>query len=839
MVVRSLFSASLRFFVKHPWQLWLTLLSISLGSAVMIAVDLANQSAVKSFARSVDAVAGISTHSIVGGLDGIEESFYTDLRIKHKIRRSAPVVEGGFSHAGEQYLLLGTDFLSAPLFKNSTTDIDTAMLQELLIKPGSVLITPGTAKRLGVTSIGPIAVRILGREQTLFVTGFLPAAEESMLANVLLTDISSAQDLLARPGVIDRIDLQISTQDVPKVERILPSGLRLQGSRARSNALDQMTNAFRTNLQAMSLLAIFVSAFLVYNTMTFSVLQRRQEFAVQRMLGVTAGQLALHVVLEAAALAIVGSVLGAIMGVLLGQGLLILVSRTISDLYANIDFAVLLLDPILLLKGFGLTLFFVLLATVAPAVEAFRVPPVLVSRRSVAEIRQTSLTRQLFFAGLTLLGLAFLLTLWMERSLILGFTALFVMIAAYSLLIPGLISLCLKCLTALTPKQGVIWIMALRGVKVARSRTNLAIIALTISVSATVGVGIMIGSFRTTVASWLSLTLQSDLYITSVGDRDLPDGVALDDFWEESLKQLPGVRSISHGKEVTVTAMNVPVRLLILKPGLHSKAGFRYLDGYSDKIWQTFLNQPSVLISEPFAYHHQLSGGDTVELERDGRQPVSFKVAGVFQDYSATQGMLVISHAHYLQHWTDSGVSSFGLSLADDADKDALRDQLSELSAKSSHSMVIRSNADIRARSLAIFDRTFAITNVLRVLVIVVAFVGVFSALMALFLEKHWEFSVLRATGMTKTQLNRMILLQVGVTGLIAGLLSLPLGWAMSEQLISVINQRSFGWTMDRHLPLTVFIQAIILSLFAAVLAGLYPIKRLSRGPISRGLREL
>ncbi len=838
MVVNSLFRASVRFFVKHPWQLWLTLLSISLGSAVMIAVDLANQSAVKSFARSVDAVAGVSTHSIVGGVDGVAETFYKDLRIKHKIRTSAPVVEGSFSHGGEEYLLLGTDFLSAPLFQNSSIDIDQNLFQALLLKPNSVLLTPDTAERLGVTSTGTISVTLHGREQTLFVIGFLPVSEESMLANVLLTDISSAQELFARQSVLDRIDLQISEQDVAMVQQILPAGLRLQGSRTRSNALDQMTKAFRTNLQAMSLLAILVSAFLVYNTMTFSVLQRRQEFAVQRMLGVTAGQIALHVVLEAALLAIVGSALGAVLGVLLGQGLLLLVSRTISDLYTNIDFAVLLLEPVLLLKGFGLTLFFVLLATLAPAAEAFRVPPVLVSRRSVAEIRQSILSRKLFLAGVALMGFAFLLTLLLERSLILGFSALFVMITAYSLLIPGLISLCLKTLTVLSRKRRVVWTMALRGVNAARSRTNLAIIALTISVSATVGVGIMISSFRTTVASWLSMTLQSDFYVTSVGDRDQPDGVALDEYWNEAIRQLPGVRSVSSGKQVTVTAMNVLVPLLVLEPGLHSEAGFRYLQGDRVDIWQAFLKQPSILISEPFAYHHELSLGDTVLLEGDAGKAVSLKVAGVFQDYSATQGMLVVSRTHYLQHWPDAGVSSYGLSLATDANEEALRTQLGELATKSSHSMVIRSNKDIRARSLEIFDRTFAITNVLRVLVIVVAFVGVFSALMALFLEKHWEFSVLRATGMSNIQLNRMIYLQVGITGLIAGVLSLPLGWAMSELLIAVINQRSFGWTMDRHLPVAVFFHAIALSVVAAVLAALYPIKRLSGMAISQGLRE-
>jgi len=151
----------------------------------------------------------------------------------------------------------------------------------------------------------------------------------------------------------------------------------------------------------------------------------------------------------------------------------------------------------------------------------------------------------------------------------------------------------------------------------------------------------------------------------------------------------------------------------------------------------------------------------------------------------------------------------------------------------------ITSNRAIRDSSLAIFDRTFVITDVLKVLVILVAFIGVFSALMALFLEKGREFAVLRATGMTPGQLQRLVLSQATLVGLLAGLLSIPLGWVLSEILIDVINRRSFGWTMQSHFFPAIALEAVLLSVVAALLAALYPTRRIGTASLRDRLAGL
>jgi putative ABC transport system permease protein len=218
---------------------------------------------------------------------------------------------------------------------------------------------------------------------------------------------------------------------------------------------------------------------------------------------------------------------------------------------------------------------------------------------------------------------------------------------------------------------------------------------------------------------------------------------------------------------------------------------------------------------------------------------IKLKIAGVYRDYSATQGMVVMPRRVYEKYWADRGISTIGLVLDKDMDVAALTEQLQRWAGASEQAVMVRSNKTIRDFSLQVFDRTFAITNVLRLLVVIVAFVGVFSALMALFLEKGREFSILRATGITPGQLRRLVLSQSALIGLLAGLLSLPLGWIMSDILIEVINRRSFGWTMQSYFFVSLPFQAVLLSVLAALLAGLYPTRRISRITLREGLRSL
>ena len=217
--------------------------------------------------------------------------------------------------------------------------------------------------------------------------------------------------------------------------------------------------------------------------------------------------------------------------------------------------------------------------------------------------------------------------------------------------------------------------------------------------------------------------------------------------------------------------------------------------------------------------------------------PRAFPVLAVFYDYSSDQGTVFIDNDLYADMWGDTTVSAVGLIGAPGVAVDAVSDG-SRAALGDRQDVLVQSNEALRRGSLEIFDRTFAITSTLRLLAIIVAFIGVLSALMSLQLERARELGTLRATGMTRQQLWALTLLETGLMGAVAGLLALPVGYALAWILTYVINVRSFGWTLRMDLRPEYFLQALAVAVLAALLAGIYPALRVGNMEIASALRE-
>ncbi|KGE03201.1 hypothetical protein HRUBRA_02241 [Pseudohaliea rubra DSM 19751] len=644
----------------------------------------------------------------------------------------------------------------------------------------------------------------------------------------MLADIATLQELAGRVGELDRIQLRLEPGDAAALRQTLPAGVELVRYADQRETFDAMTGAFRTNLLAMSGLAMLVGAFLVYNTMAFAVVQRRPTFAVLRMVGTTPRQLFRRLLLEAGTLGLVGGLLGIVLGLVLGQALLTLVARTVSDLYVTIEPARPDLAPGQLLVALGVTLGAVLAATLIPARDAARTEPA-----SLARAAGTPSARQRWavtFAGLALLVACPLLLAASGASLVAGFTALFLLIAGYALLCPALLRGLLATGLSLLPRGGrADRALALRGVQSALPRTAPAITALTVAVAATVGVAIMISSFRGSVADWLDTTLQGDLYVYLAGD-----GEQLAPAWRDRLTALPGVAAVSAARQRTLRIDGEPIRVLVVGANAITARSFELIAGPAT-VTETLATGDGILVSEPLARRRGLTVGSTAVLGTP-EGGLTLPVRGIYRDYASSYGAAVLPRSRYEAHWSDRTLSSIALTLAPEADPRALRAQILALGDGEGLDLEVNANHMIRDRSLAIFDRTFVITEVLRALVIIVAFVGILSALMALFLERSREFAVLRATGMTPRQLLGLVLAQAGSSGLLAGLLALPLGGALSVLLIDVINRRSFGWTLATRIDPAIILHSLLLAVIAAALAALWPARHLAAGDLREAL---
>lgn len=834
--------ASRRDLRRHLSQTLLTVLGVALGVAVLVAVELANESARRAFDLSLQTLTGRATHRVLAGPDGLPESLFTELRLQG-VRPSTPVIEGLAQVDGQTYRLLGIDPFSDGPFRPTGPASDGTRpegeLRALLTRPNTVLLGERDLQRLGRAVGERLTLTIAGVEHAVEIVGRLQSDNPVALEGLMFADIASAQELLPqRLGRVDRIDLILDREQTESVADLLPAGVRLETVEDNRGVQRRMTEAFHTNLAAMGLLALLVGGLLVYNTITFSVLRRRGLLGMLRVLGATRADLFRLVLSESLLLGLVGTLIGLALGVLLGQGLVKLVTRTINDLYFVLTVSSLLVSPWILLKGFVIGLLATAAAALVPAIEAARTQPQAAVRRSGIEHRAHRAAPWLALAGVLLTGLGLLGVALPGKGLITAFVALFLCIVGFALLVPAALLLLTRLIAPLIYRLfGKTGRLATRGVAAGLSRSGIAVAALTVAVSATVGVGVMVESFRATVHLWLQQTLTSDIYVSLPGSDRERLRRSLDPELMDRLAEIDGVASLSTGRPREVDSEFGPIPLLALNDAAHVDAGFRFKARAADDPFPAYRRGASVFVSEALAYHHGLGPGDSIELiAPTGRH--SFRIGAIYYDYSTDRGRLSMDRARYAELWNDPGVSTAGLKLTPDADLEQVATEVRALVQDRERPLLVRANAEIRALSMQVFDRTFAITGVLRLLAIGVAFIGVLSALLALQLERAREHATLRALGVTPRQLAGLVSLECGLMGLAAGVLALPLGWLMAQLLIEVVNKRSFGWSMQSLLPPGVLSEAVGLALVAALLAGLYPAWRLASAPPAAALRE-
>lgn len=847
-----LLKTSLRHLLRHPWQVGLAILGVALGVAVVVSIDLANASARRAFALSTETITGRTTHQIVGGPGGLDEALYRRVRVDLGLRDSAPVVEGyaaALDHPGLTLHILGIDPLAEAPFRSylpSSGATASGDLTALFVQPGTALISADTARANGLKSGDSLNIRIGPRSQRATIIGLLEPEDEASrraLDGLLIADVATAQEWLGSVGRLTEIDLILPEGDAgtalaERVAALLPPGAQLTRPALRVQAIEQMTAAFELNLTALSMLALIVGMFLIYNTITFSVVQRRGLIGTLRCLGVTRRQIFALVLSEALIVGVVGALAGVALGVALGRGLIGLVTRTINDLYFSVSVREVAIDGVSLIKGFLLGLGATLIAAAVPAVEATYTPPRTVLRRSSYEERVRGLVPWAAAAGAGLLALGGALLAVPSKSLVLSFAALFAITIGAAALTPLVTLLLMRAARpAMGALFGLLGRMAARDVVATLSRTSVAIAALMIAVSVTIGVGLMVGSFRQTVVQWLDASLRADIFVSAPGltsdnrlDAPLPPDVV------ERLSQAPGVERARRYRRATVEGQFGPTNIVALEVSEEQdRRSFQLAEGDAAAAWAGF-DRGDVMVSEPLAYRRGLHPGDTLRLLTDHGER-AFRIAGVFYDYGSDQGVVMMPLATYQAAWDDRAISSLALYAAPSADVDALVQQLrGRLDA--GQIVNIRSNRALREASLAIFDRTFAITTVLQLLATIVAFVGILSALMALQLERARELGMLRANGLTPRQLWGVVITQTGLIGLTAGLLSIPVGVTLASVLVFVINKRSFGWTLLFRLDGGLFGQALLVAVVAALLAGLYPAWRMSRTPPALALRE-
>jgi putative ABC transport system permease protein len=426
------------------------------------------------------------------------------------------------------------------------------------------------------------------------------------------------------------------------------------------------------------------------------------------------------------------------------------------------------------------------------------------------------------------------------RSPLVGFAAAGATLGGFAAFAPWLTLHCGQILRPLAARLGgVAGGLAADDLRRALNRSGLAVAALATSLALTIGMNVMVYSFRATVAEWIDNTIGADLFVAPSNGFDGERTAGLPPEVVTFASRYPGVQQMDTLRAAEVESQGQPV--LILANTLPSlKAGRRRLSFVSTERGQTaaeadYAAGRAIIVSERVANLLKLKSGGEMELPTPGGKR-KFHVAGIFYDYNPT-GVLYMNRAWYRRLWKDAGVDALALYLAPGTDAERL---LNQLDAKfgARYALTLLPNSKIRKEVFDTFDQTFAVTYALQLIALVVAAVGVFDTLVALLLERHAEIASLRAMGASKGQIRAMNLWEFSLMGLLAWVLSVAAGLVLAWQMIYVINRQFFGWTIFWRMPAGILIQALVLAMAAVLGAGLWPARAAAKRDLAALLQR-
>jgi putative ABC transport system permease protein len=821
LMVRPLFAEQVR--------TSLTVLAIALGVAVVLAIDLAGTAAAGSFRSSMETLAGDNDLEIVasGGVPeravGTLSALPYPLRISPRIEDYA--IEVNTKHT---FPLLGLDLIAeGEGHEDITSSFRIERPEDALKYLGrydSIWVGQSLARKPG----DRVTLLINDQVREYTVRGIYPDANGNAAAIVM--DLAAVQFALNRYGRVDRILVKVPPAATleewqRRLQEALPPGVEVRTVGTGTTENRRMLAAFRWNLRLLSYIALVVGAFLIYNTISVSVVRRRAEIGIVRALGASRGTVLAAFLGEAAAFGMIGALLGLPLGRLMASGAVRLMSATVEALYVTSTPGSIELNGGAVLTAMIIGIGVSVASAYSPAREASLVPPVEAMARGRREYAaRVNEMRDLFYAVLLGIGAAISSRApAIAGKPLLGYLATLLLIVASALAIPALVDGTMRSFSHLLGKIfGVEATLASRSLSASLRRTSVLVGALSTAIAMMTAVGIMVGSFRQTVLLWMGDQLPADLYLRPAGDpaADRHPTLSLD--LADKIAALPGVAAIDRLREYEISYEGMPaqlgsVELRVLRS--YHKADFLSGRSTSDVLAE-LRDANAVIVSESFANKHHIQRGDTIAIPL-GDTKAAFRVADVFYDYSSERGGILMDRNTALRYLPDPAPSNLAIYVSPDVPLKNVRAEIEQAAA--GHRVLIFSNRDLRGEALRIFDRTFAITYALEAVAVIVAVMGVAGALLALVIDRRRELGLLRFLGAASGQVRKLIMVEAGLLGLLATFAGVALGFALSLILVFVINKQSFGWTIRFHWPIAVLLSALAAVYAATVLAGLYP----------------
>lgn len=807
----------------HPWRQLAALLSVALGVALALSVHLINGSALAEFSSAVRSANGEPDLSLQGGATGLPESWLDTLAATPGVAVASPRVHadtvlllpGGRTHPVR---VIGVDALSV-----------MAVAPELLPQPAKgsgrlAMLDPrlGFANAalqglIGQVDSSPAAadwqVLARGKPWQLVAGGQVAAGG----GPILVVDIAAAQAMLGQPGQLSRVDVRLQAgADAASVQRALagqlPPGAQWLVPGDGNQRVSNLSRAYRVNLSVLALVALVVGGFLVFSVVSLAVAQRTPGLALLGVLGLGAAGRRGLVLAECA----VTGVLAGLLGVALGTGMAMAALRLLAGDLGGGYFAGVAPQLQWSWPAAALCVGLGLLASVVggawPAAQAARLSPAMALKGLGGQGGQAPPV----WPGLLMLvggaGLALLPPI--EGLPVAAYAAVAAWLVGGISLLPAVVRVLLGQRGA-SPARHALWLLALQRARHHRGTATAALAGVVASLALCVALTVMVASFRSAVTTWLDTVLPADLYVRAGqgagGDVTFPDGLA------QRLASVPGVARVAGMRQLQVSLSPRQPEVSVLARDLGDDPSQQL--PLVDVALPLPAGQVGLFVSEAMLSLHNARIGQPLTLVLPSG-PVTFFARGVYRDYARQFGSVTLDEADYRRLTGDERLNDMALWLQPGAAQAplqaAIRAVVAELGG-APQALTFASTAQLKAISLQIFDRSFAVTRYLQVVAIAIGLAGVAASLSAQVLSRQREFGLLAHLGLTRSQVMRLVLLETA-GWLIAGVLvGLGLGLAISAVLVHVVNPQSFHWTM----PLLVPPGPVAALLGAVLLAGL------------------
>ena len=839
----------------HPVRALLAILAIAVGVAMGFAIHLINAAAFNEFSAAVKSIAGQADIQVSGREPTFDEAIFPILARRAGVLVASPVLEvdagvpakaGRGISGGATLKVIGIDPFRAGAVSPDLLGVADSPLA--LLSDDAIFLSPAAMTWLGAAKGAPLLLRAGTLDVPLRIGGGLFNARAGQ--RIAVMDIGAAQWRFARLGQLSRVDLKLEEGlDRGRFEADLRRELdarfpgRFQVAQPNDPDQDSRTNtlsrAYRVNLTVLALVALFTGAFLVFSTQALSVIRRRSQFALLRVLGVERRALLRQVLLEGMSLGVIGAAGGILGGYVMAALALRFFGADLGAGYFTGVQPTVQFTPVAAAVFFCLGLGVALLGCLAPALEAARAAPAVALKSGSDETALAGLTRIWPSLVCLLLAAVFSRLPPLFALPIFGYLAIALLLIGGIGLMPRLAASVFGAVNAIASRPGrglqrAVPALTLARLANASGQAAIALGGVLASFALMVAMAIMVSSFRVSVDDWLVRILPADLYVrvtASGGTAGLgpaeqaalagTSGVARSEFLRTRPLSLDPARPAISLIARDIDAANPGERLVLVGRQIDATR----LPAGSRPAW----------VSEAILDLYKVQPGEHLQLPLAGRLQ-DFVIAGVWRDYASQNGSVQIRLQDYRALTGDANVSDAALWFKPGVTADTVEAALRRLPFGAS--LQLARPGQIRAVSLQIFDRSFAVTYLLEAIAIAIGMSGVAATFSAQTLARAREFGMLRHVGVTRGQILRILALEGGALTGLGVLCGFVLGVTISLILVFVVNPQSFHWTMQLHLPwgLLATVAALLLgaSILTALVSGRYA---LSGGPI-RAVRE-